>query len=96
MTEAQKIQAQMKVLIETIQHLTHRRPEDIDIERDLTQKIEALSARFQNLMAGPPLDPLSPAAVHALGAAVSKLENAVKSSAVATAILQAATDLANA
>jgi hypothetical protein len=47
-------------------------------------------------MAGPPIPPLPPAIVAAIGAAVAKLENAIKASATATAILMAATELANA
>lgn len=96
MDEIQEINAKIKTLIEARNYLLHQQPTDMVILHAVDEKIIALSTRASALMAGPPIPPLPPAIVAAIGAAVAKLENAIKASATATAILMAATELANA
>lgn len=96
MDEIQQIQAKIKSLIAARNYLLNQQPTDMVAVHDVSEKIVALSARVTNLIGGPPLTPLAPAVVQALGAAVSKLENSIRAAAAATAVLKAATAVANA
>jgi len=96
MDEIKQINAKIKALVEARNYLLHQQPTDMDVMHAIDGKIIELSAKASALMAGPPIPPLPPAIVAAIGAAVASRGRTSKASATATAILTAATELANA
>jgi cell division septum initiation protein DivIVA len=97
MDEIDKIQVQIRGLLEARDHLLNQVPSDMVAIAEITERIIDLNRRLAALAdAGATVRELTPGQVQALQQAVRALERAIQQSQAASEILMAATQLANA
>lgn len=95
MTEAERLQKLLSVLLDTRNFLLVQQPTDMVAVAEVTERIIAVSARLQAELANPTVHQLTPAESAALQKAVNDLEEAIQKSQAVSQILAALTALAN-